>query len=275
MRGPLCLYNSRRALYRVFVSPASSGALPLARQLLPLASMHATPGRIADRVRTLTRPSRPPQRGRAAPEETTIDDDDDPKKAYLRRFTTQQSVEASGRGRLPQDHEITDPKIMVLDGSVTEGPMAPAVAMRHLRPEESLRMVKPFIPADKSGRPQELALCKIVNKRDEYARQKEVRDKKKAEAKPKLKVVELSWAIGPHDLETKMRRLADFMAKGHKVELAFGKKKGGKRVDAEDAQAVLKSVKEEIEKLGARESKAAEGTVGVQMRLTVEPKAKK
>jgi translation initiation factor IF-3 len=45
-------------------------------------------------------------------------------RGFDKRFTTQQDIDRSGRDRPPQDHEITDPQIMVIDNGATEGPLA-------------------------------------------------------------------------------------------------------------------------------------------------------
>ncbi|KAL7808793.1 hypothetical protein V8C44DRAFT_153808 [Trichoderma aethiopicum] len=208
--------------------------------------------------------------GRAA---APSEDPDDNDRGYDRRFTTQRDIEKSGRDRPPWDHEITDPQIMVIDNGSAEGPLSTRYVLTKLEAGESLRMVTPYVPADEEeGTPARFAVCKIVNKKDEYERQKALKERKKvgAAAKPKTKEMELTWAIGGHDLATKMRQMGGFLEKGMKVELLVGKKKGGRAVDAEEAREVLKKVKEEIERVGAREVKKAEGQVGGTMRLYLE-----
>lgn len=166
---------------------------------------------------------------------------------------------------------------MVVENNILEGPLSPRTVMAELTPEESLRMFVPYIASDpKEEIEMSYAICKIVNKRDEFQRLKEVREKAKGRAKPKTKLLEMSWAIGGHDLETKVRRLTDFLGKGFKVEITIGKKKGSKKeVAASDAKAVLNKVEEEIENLGAKSTRQAGGEVGATMMLMVEPKATK
>ncbi|KAL6879308.1 hypothetical protein J3F83DRAFT_725753 [Trichoderma novae-zelandiae] len=201
------------------------------------------------------------------------EDPDDKDRGYDRRFTTQRDIDKSGRDRPPWDHEITDPQIMVIDNGSAEGPLATRYVLTKLEPGESLRMVTPYVPANaEEETPARFAVCKIVNKRDEYERQKALKERKKASvaSKAKTKEMELTWAIGGHDLATKMRQMGGFLEKGMKVDLLIGKKKGGKAVDAEEAREVLKKVTAEIERAGARETKKAEGQVGGTMRLYLE-----
>lgn len=139
-------------------------------------------------------------------------------------------------------------------------------------------MIQPYIPADaKNNRPAaQYAVCKIVNKRDEYERQKQLKEKKKAAlGKPKTKELELTWAIGEHDLATKMRQMGGFLGKGMKVEVLVAKKKGGKVADGKEAEGVVKRIREEVDNVGGREGKPATGAVGGTMRFYLEGKQTK
>ncbi|KAF5131374.1 Translation initiation factor IF-3 [Metarhizium anisopliae] len=272
---PQCVYNSRRALYRVFVSPSEAPALSIVSRLqlsaLPVPHRNAL---AASQVRRYA--VKPPARGPrgqtsvAAAEQLAHDN-----RGFDKRYTTQQDIARSGRDRPPQDHEITDPQIMVIDNGATEGPLATPFVLTRLEPHESLRMVQPYVPADpKNGRPgAQWAVCKIVNKRDEYERQKQLKEKKKAGVgKPKTKELELTWAIGEHDLATKMRQMGQFLDKGMKVEVLVARKKGGKQVDGKEADGVVRRIRDEVDKVGGREGKSASGAVGGTYRLYLEGK---
>lgn len=193
-----------------------------------------------------------------------------------RRFTLGDYMEKTGKDRLPQDYEITDPKILVLDGGTIEGPLVTRFVMTKLSTGESLRMVQPYKPANtKEGTPEQYALCKIVNVQEEYKAERERKEKRKLSAKPKVKEVELSWGISENDLVTKTRQLGEFLEKGCKVEVVLGKKKRGRNVTEKDAQEVLKRVRAEAEARNAMETKTPQGDVGEVMRLTLESKAPK
>ncbi|KOS16971.1 hypothetical protein ESCO_005880 [Escovopsis weberi] len=231
-----------------------------------------------------------------------------PRKLVVPRgYTTQRDIDRSGRDRPPWDHEITDPLIMVIDNGVPEGPLKPAYVLTKLDPEESLRMIQPYIPGEAldegevpgestaegaattegpgagtppgsgSGgrpppRPAQYALCKIVNKRAEYERQRALRERRRvaAASKPKTKELEMTWAIGGGDLAVKMARLRGFLDRGMRVELTIGRKKGGRRVPEDEAAGVLRAVREGMEASGGREGKPATGSVGGTMKLYLE-----
>lgn len=266
-----CLQSSRRALYRVFVSPHEAALL--ARQLLPAAAGPTLSPIRQDRLFSAS----PAQLKavRAAPEPTTVDPDE---RGFDRRYTTKEDFVKSGRDRLPQDHEITDPRIMVFDNGNFDGPLLTRHVMSRIDPSESLRMIQPYVPADpKENKPVQYAVCKVVNKKDEYERLREKRERARVskQTTAKSKELELSWGIGEHDLSTKLRQLGQFLGKGMKVEVILGyKKKSQKRVDEAAAADVLAKLKKGIEEQGAREYKPQSGDVGRTLRLYVEGKAK-
>lgn len=280
---PGCVGAARRASCRVLASPAAAPcprprrpprhALPGAAgaaSLWPAATLQA---RLVSSRSTLPRNRRGPS---GAVSRDAAQDDD---RGFDRRFTTQLDIERSGRDRPPRDHEITDPQVVVLGSDGASGPVATRLALARLGPDESLRMVQPYLPADaEADRPlPRLAVCKVVNKRDEYARQRQRREAQAgsgAAAKPKTKELDLSWAIGPHDLATKMRQMGGFLAKGSKVELMLARKKGGKPVSPDEAAEVVRRLREEVEAYGGREAKPPSGQVGGTMRLFVEAAAK-
>ncbi|KAK2616652.1 hypothetical protein QQS21_000475 [Conoideocrella luteorostrata] len=285
MRPTKCVYSPCRALYRVFISPAGGtlpGRLPSTTtfQQRSLSRPEHSPLAIASRNTTIAQirhyATKPPARGPRGPTSAAAKDQvarDD--RGFDKRYTTQKDIERSGRDRPPQDHEITDPQIMVIDNGATEGPLSTPFVLSKLEPHESLRMIQAYVPADpKNGRSgAQYAVCKIVNRKDEYERQKQLKAKKKAAtAKPKTKELELTWAIGDHDLATKMRQMGGFLGKGLKVEVLVAKKKGGKQVDGKEAEGVVKRIRDEVESHGGREAKPATGQAGGTMRLYLEGK---
>jgi translation initiation factor IF-3 len=175
------------------------------------------------------------------------------------RFTTAASVERSGRSRLPRDHEITDPQIMVHEKEMIEGPLRTQFVLTKIEPYESLRMVTPYVPATKEE-PQKFAVCRIVNKKDEVAKEKRSREGKQKVIKVKEKTIEVNWGIDTNDLRTKfiaMKKLFDGPAK---VTVRFGKKKGSKaKPDYNDQKALVQKVIEEVIKMGGREMRPMEG----------------
>ena len=267
-----CLLTTRLALYRVFVSPLDRPEL--ARQLL----LRSRPHSLAS-VRCfsysppqcLKRKPRPP---REPVDASALDDRED--LGFDPRYTTKEVIARSGRDRLPRDLEIKDPRIMVMEKGVVEGPLSTMFVLSKLLPEESLRMTTPYIPA-RDGAPESFAVCKIVNKKEEYEKERDKRTKQKVNAAaggvaPKTKEMELSWGISGGDVDTKMRQIVGFLEKGMKVRVVFGKKKRGKEVTGKDAAALVAKVREGIEGAGGRESKGAEGDIGGTYRMYIEKK---
>lgn len=277
--GARCLKICRTALYRVFVSPLERPEAALGRgQLLSSAHVRSARSRlgVASQVRSYPGPR---MGGRNNPRSTANDASEDmerEKRGIDRRFTTRKDIERSQKDRMPQDHEITDPRIMVLDNGVIEGPLSTRLVLSKLEATECLRMVKPYVPANPKAEPhptpEEYALCEVLNKKEEYERKRELQDKKKAAAanKPKRKELEITWSIGGHDLDTKLRQMSGFLEKGWKVDLTIGVKRRGKPVDRKDMDVVVQKVRDAAEGAAAREAKPVQGEVGKTMRMYFE-----
>src|SRR4051794_34279827 len=139
MNSFACLQSSRRALYRVFVQHEAL----LTRQFQPSRAVPIQ-NRFFSASQSKARKSKQRQ------EEVEVDpfDNEDQDRTFDRRYTTKEEFEKSGRDRLPQDFEIKDPKIMVLDNGVFDGPLLTKHVLNRLPETESLRMVTPYIPAD-------------------------------------------------------------------------------------------------------------------------------
>ncbi|KAL4728858.1 hypothetical protein ACLX1H_003259 [Fusarium chlamydosporum] len=248
-----CLQSSRRALYRVFIEREAL----LTRQFLP----------------TTQRTGR---RGKAGQDEFEAEPSEEEDRGYDRRYTTKEDFAKSGRDRLPIDFEITDPKIMVIDNGVFDGPLLTRNVMSRIDTStKSLRMATPYIPADpKNNKPVQYALCKIVNKKEEYERQRELHERRRVskQTSTKTKEIEMSWAISENDLRIKTKQLIGFLSKGMKVEVILGfKKKGQKKRTSEDtAEEVFAKVQKLVKDLGSREYKPREGDIGRTMRFYLE-----
>jgi len=164
MNSFACLQSSRRALYRVFVQHEAL----LTRQFQP-------PRALPIQNRSFSASQLRARKSKKREDEIETDPfaDEGQDRSFDRRYTTQEEFEKSGRDRLPQDFEIKDPKIMVLDNGVFDGPLLTKNVLSRLPETDSLRMVTPYIPGDpKKDKPTQYAICKIVNKREEYERQR-------------------------------------------------------------------------------------------------------
>lgn len=267
-----CSTTSRRALSRVLSlsSPLERSEPSLQRQLLPLVHRRS-PRPSSARLRfqfhhTRTFVSQTPRSSRFARGPPPPEDAEDEDTIYDKRYTTKESIIASGRGRHPKDHEIPDPKIMVIrDGNIS-GPLLTRNVLARLDESESLRMVKTWVPPDrKEGVPAQYAMCKIVNKKEEYLREREAEERTRLakEASKKTKVIVVSWGIGDNDLEFKMRMLGEFVAKGYRVEVRLSKKKRANRIKVDEAQAktVLDKVLKLVEPMDLKSYRDAWGQI--------------
>ncbi|KAF4451466.1 translation initiation factor if-3 [Fusarium austroafricanum] len=272
MNSFACLQSSRRALHRVFIEHETL----LTRQFLPAQRTLPIYQNRLFSASPLQLKGRRQNSRKEEPETDDLDSEDRPERFVVdRRYTTQKAFEQSGRDRLPQDFEITDPKIMVLDNGVFDGPFVTRNVLSRLPDTESLRMITPYIIGDpKANKPNQYAICKIVNKRDEYERQRELKQRQRLSkmATPKQKEIEMSWAISDNDFQMKTNQLIDFLSKGDKVEIVLGFKKKGqkKRTSEETAEEVWAKVRKLVEDLGSREYKPSEGEVGRTMRVYVQ-----
>jgi translation initiation factor IF-3 len=84
---------------------------------------------------------------------------------------------------------------------------------------------------------------------------------------PPPKNLELNWAIGGADLKHRLGKLKEFLVNGRKVEVLLGPKKGGKKATPEEANAVLKAVRDAVAECNGATELKSEGTVGAVLTL--------
>ena len=103
-------------------------------------------------------------------------------------------------------------------------------------------------------------------------REKQMREQQRNTKASKPKQIELNWAIAENDLNIKLRTMEEFLEKGKKVEIMLASRKRQKRASPDEAQLLLKNVRDRINDIGAREAKH-EGQLLKHTTLTVEKKA--
>jgi len=257
MRPPSCLYSSQRALYGVFIRPNTSTTT----QLTSLAPWRLTAS-YAQQSRSYAN-----RRGRRNDNLTLTASEQVAQEATRKhdpRYTTATDVERSGRSRLPRDHEITDPQIMVHEADVIEGPLRTQFVMTRIEPHESLRMVSPYVPATKES-PEQFAVCRVVDKKAEFEKekQKKLQNQAKKQNAVKEKALDINWGTAPNDLQIKIDTLKRLLDGPTKIKVTFGKKKRSKtEVAHDDMKALVQKVKTEAMVAGGREFKPAEGHLG-------------
>ncbi|OHE96755.1 translation initiation factor IF-3 [Colletotrichum orchidophilum] len=263
MRITRCLYNSRTALHRVFVSPFEKVEALSRRSALLNPGSRALPAILS-----------PPLQGFAR------------HAALIPRFKKKRpspsdsapDAAAPKPGQLPQDRAIYDREVMVVDeNNKLTGPHNTRAVLKSLDPEtQSLRMVS-RAPARPAPDQPPFAICRVIDKIAEKERERAQQKAKKDTARrlARVKELELNWAIAPHDMGHKMKQMKTFLEKGYKVEVLFAKKKNSRIATKDEADALVQQVRDAVaEVAGAREYKEAEGQPRKVMKLYLESLAK-
>lgn len=77
----------------------------------------------------------------------------------------------------------------------------------------------------------QLPVCKLISKREEYQKQREAKRKTASHAAPAaVKDMQLTWNVSGNDLAHKVSRARKDVARGHKVHAIVLSKKGTRRV---------------------------------------------
>jgi translation initiation factor IF-3 len=96
------------------------------------------------------------------------------------------------------------------------------------------------------------------------------------ERRIKNKEMELNWAIGPHDLNYKLKQVQKFLKKGMRVEIILLRKKAAKRqsrkqAEPDEAEKMYEQVQAAINEIkGTTSYKKTEGDVGGTLRMFVQ-----
>lgn len=176
---------------------------------------------------------------------------------------------------MPQDHEILDRFVMVVDvDNRISGPHRTDDVLRRLDPaREILRVVSRGNPqaaaaargpGDGDDAVQAYTVCKVVDKAADFAAERQRREKQKADRRDKkgrTKEMELNWAIGAHDLQHKLDKIVELLGKGYRVEVLLAKKRQSRIATEQEAQELLTKVKEAVERTGGRQWKENDGKV--------------
>lgn len=169
-------------------------------------------------------------------------------------------------GRMPRDEEISWPYVLVktpgADGHTSVDMPRPIKEVLAELDRKTTYLEAVVVPNPEEKNSPRWPICKIVNKMEELARQKDIKERKKKGA-VKEKEVELSWTLAPHDLDHKLKTLQKFLGKGYKVQVLLQKKVRGKATAKEaDAKALIERVEKAIgEVKGAKEWKGREGQI--------------
>ncbi|TQS36331.1 hypothetical protein Golomagni_03224 [Golovinomyces magnicellulatus] len=160
--------------------------------------------------------------------------------------------------RLPRNEDIKAELISVVDESgKISGPHRTVEFLEDFEFEtKSLVMVLEGNAED--GR---YPLCRIVDR--SVLRQRDMtfmKNKSKKKGTP-TKIIEMSWAVENHDLETKLRRLREFLEKGYNVDLLLKAKKRGRPVTLSEGENIIQKISETVTEVGGKQQKPPEGEI--------------
>jgi translation initiation factor IF-3 len=117
--------------------------------------------------------------------------------------------------------------------------------------------------------------CRVVSKMDLRTQHQQKLDILRRQAKgqspgPSMKNLELNWAIASGDLKHRLEKMKSFLREGRKVEILLGPKKKSRKATPEEAESVLKAVRDAVgECKGSREVKS-NGDVGGVLTIVLE-----
>ncbi|KAH7402958.1 hypothetical protein BKA66DRAFT_404746 [Pyrenochaeta sp. MPI-SDFR-AT-0127] len=130
---------------------------------------------------------------------------------------------------------------------------------------------------DEFGRadPANLPTCRIISKMHLRAQHQRKLDTLRRQAKgqttgPAPKSLELNWAIAGGDLKHRLQRLKEFLKEGRKVEVLLGPKKRGRKATTEEANGVMRAVRDAVAECKGTGEVKSEGVVGGVMTIVFE-----
>lgn len=126
-------------------------------------------------------------------------------------------------------------------------------------------------PSDEPGKPP---ICKIIDKKEMYNKEKE--RKKKLKSSATSKTIELNWALDGNDLKHRIVRMQEFLGKGYKLEVVLAPKRKGRVATEEEAEELLRNIRAAVEEVkGSRETATMSGTLLATATLFFEGKIQK
>lgn len=99
----------------------------------------------------------------------------------------------------------------------------------------------------------------------------QLREQQKLERKRNPPVItkefQVTWAIDPHDLGIKLKRMGEMLEKGYRVQVVIAGKRGMTKVTREQAESVVMEVERIAEARQATEYKKRDGEIGTQLTI--------
>ncbi|KIW03509.1 uncharacterized protein PV09_05275 [Verruconis gallopava] len=164
--------------------------------------------------------------------------------------------------RPPENDEITYPEISLVDrhGRFLKRVQTKEVLWSLNRAEEKLVMIKPTDGKDAGALP----ICKIFSITELL--EKELKEKGRAAQRQRgekmFKELELSWSIGPADMDMKCKQMIRFLEEGRKVDVTIVRKYRRQAPDRtmDELQGLVDRLKNAVKSVpGAREYRSQDG----------------
>ena len=171
------------------------------------------------------------------------------------------------------DEEIQSQFVHIVDSSGKLGPAITRFDALHSfdRQTHHLVQVAPLLESDPATGEPTPPVCKVISKEELRAIE---RSKSKAKTKKSpdqlTKQLEINWAIDQHDLQHRLKRFAEFLEQGRRVEILLARKKSGRQATTDEALHLLEILRGTCEDVGGKEWKMMEGKVGFMAKLYFE-----
>ncbi|MBE0477848.1 translation initiation factor IF-3 [Candidatus Aerophobetes bacterium] len=113
-------------------------------------------------------------------------------------------------------------------------------------------------------------VCRLLDYgKFKYQLEKKRKKSRKKRTSDALKEIRLSYQIGEHDLQVKLRKVQQFLKEGHRVKLSI-RFRGRENIYKEEGKHIFEKIVKEVENLGKIES--APSTSGRRMEQYLVPK---
>lgn len=174
-----------------------------------------------------------------------------------------QKADPQPKRRLPWDEHIKAWSIHLVDEDGKLSDPKQTFDVLDTMDRKTHTLITVAMPGTQDAGPR-IPVCKIMSKKDLHESEK-AQKKKKTNPSQTVKTLELNWAIDGNDLAHRLEKMKTFLAKGYRVDIVMAAKKRGRKATMEEAQSLIKAIRETAGSVeGTTEWKALDGVVGVQ-----------
>ncbi|KAI9692000.1 MAG: hypothetical protein M1820_009618 [Bogoriella megaspora] len=129
-------------------------------------------------------------------------------------------------------------------------------------------------PQSSNKRMPEYPICRIISK-EELRAQEKAKSKQKKSPDDLTKELEINWAIDKNDLQHRLKKMAQFLEQGRRVEVLLARKKGGRQATPKEAESVTQIFRDKAKEVGGTEWRSMEGNLGMMAKLYFQGPKKK